>query len=70
MAAPGWFAGFIDRKCKGIAMLILQVLGALVTLAGLALLLTRAVDIVLLAIDDSIEAKRDIQRARKLPHAY
>lgn len=51
-------------------MLILQVLGALVTLAGLALLLTRAVDIVLLAIDDSIEAKRDIQRARKLPHAY
>lgn len=51
-------------------MLMLQVLGALVTLAGLALFLTRIAGIVLRAIDDSIEAKHDIERTRKWPQPY
>ena len=51
-------------------MLILQVLGALVTVVVLALLLTRVAGMVLRAIDDSIEAKRHIERARKWPQTY
>lgn len=51
-------------------MLILQVLGALITVVGLALLLTSVVRTARRAIDDSIEAKRSFERARKLPQAF
>ncbi|MBK7764971.1 MAG: hypothetical protein IPI44_02120 [Sulfuritalea sp.] len=51
-------------------MLILQLLGALITIVGLALLLTSVAGIARRAVDGSIEAKRDVDRARGSPQPY
>lgn len=51
-------------------MLILQLLGALITIVGLALLLPRVADVARRAFDESIKAKRDIDDARRLPKPY
>ena len=51
-------------------MLILQLLGALITIVGLALLLTSVAGIARRAVDDSTEAKRDVDGARGSPQPY
>lgn len=46
-------------------MLILQLLGALITIMGLAALLTSVAGIARRGYDDLIEAKRDVDGARR-----
>ena len=60
----------IDMRWKDTAMLILQLLGALITIVGLAFLLTSVAGIARRAIDDSTEAKRDVDGAPRSPQPY